>query len=105
MVKEDPTLMVRFTPWRVAGESMARLALHVHGDEPARAHREEVVREVSRLADREPLTMERLEAALSQFVGQFGLRARVTNARCVSDPLETIVDVSVYSASSGEPGR
>ncbi len=77
---------------------MTRLALHVHGDDAARAHEDALVSAIAGLQDGGiPLSLEDLNARIKAIAGEYGLTGYASNAKCISDPLDTIVDVSLYA--------
>jgi hypothetical protein len=94
----DPTLIVRFTDWYVAGESMSRLALHVHGDDAARTHADRIVEAIGGLRDRkDPLSLDELDDEVRAIADSLGLTGRASSARCTPDPLETVVDTTFFA--------
>lgn len=98
-LRAKPSLMVRHETWPVGGDSIPKLSLHVHGDDDARAHASELAEAVESLrAHDTPLTLAALDKAVRGVAARFGLTGVATKARCMEDPLETVVDVSFYSS-------
>jgi hypothetical protein len=94
----DPTLIARFENWHIEGDTIPKLALHLHGDEAARAQADELVRQISNLNASVRLTLDQLDQRVREISESLGLSGyAVDPARCVYDPLHTVVDVSVFT--------
>lgn len=98
---DDPTLIGRFKLWQLAGESMPRLALHIHADHAAKRNSEQIIEAVGKLkSGDEFLSLGQLDEAVKAIAEPMGLTARASNRRCGPDPLETVVDLSFYEPGS-----
>lgn len=95
--------MIRFANWPVAGEGIPRLAIRVHGDSEARKVQDDLVQMLVAIRNEPLLTIPQLDERIRGDAAALGLIGVATEARCISDPLATVVDLSFYRAPGNDP--
>ena len=99
----DPTVIVRFDRWRLGGERTPRLALHVHGDDAARARAHEIAQALSEVSRIEPpMSLAELSDQIEEIASSLGLKGYAGELRCAADPLRTAIDCSIYATSESD---
>ena len=102
--QRDPTILFKIENWAVVGEPIPRLALHVHGSPAAFAERQRIMDAFRRLAEDAltgpTLTLDALNDEVSRIASELGLIGYAGECKCRSDPLETVVDASIYEATT-----
>lgn len=105
--ERDASIMFRISNWFVEGEGMPRLALHVHGDTVAFSAADTILDAFKRLAEHalsaRPYTMTELDDEVRDIAEPLGLDGYAGDCKCQSDPLNTIVDVSLYRRQESAP--
>ncbi len=96
----DESIILRVEHWAVRGEPSPRTVLHVHGDEAAWAVQHKVRDAFVALAQDSlsspRLDLQELDAEVRRIGDELGLVGYAGEAKCRADPLDLILDASLY---------